>query len=286
MKDLSSPQSNLEHQYAKSTSLSLTKKRSDHGYAKSSSSSSTKKNKKIDIVDPKQRKLSFAKVPSLHKVEATSLSSDSDEPLSSIKSNEDNTTASNFVKKSDHSMNGTAQKSPNKSPNKKLAPILPKEVEVLPLHSPNNESKKRLGFFPKHEKAPAVIPSTGCQRITKQSEESSLKGQKHEKKLVNTKKVKQIKNKSSPLKKKHTPGSGKKLKKEVMTLSTDSDSDLDVPLSKLKTSPKFKSKSKSPLKSLKSMKKMSLTERSPKVKISHSKSPKIKGKVRHCFCFA
>ena len=283
MKDLSLPHSSLEHQYAKSTAATAlgTKKNADHGYAKSSTASSTKKTKKLEVLDPKQRKLSFTKVPPLHKTDVTYISSDSDEPLSAIKSVESITLGAKLEKINDHAVNGLEKKLGSKSPVKKLSPGLKTEILVLPSSNlPVDEDKKKLVLSPKAKKVPTLIQAPGFSRKANKKRESTNEDQKNvKKKLSNCKKHGSVGNEPSSSKKLQTPGAGRKLKKGFITLSSDSDSDLDIPLSKLKTSPKSSDK-KQQMKSVKSKKKLSMTERSPKVKISHSKSPKIKDKVR------
>ena len=277
MKDILLSDNSAEHQYARSSSSTplVAKKTSDHGYAKSTASS-TKKLKKLGVTDPKQRKLSFAKVPSFHKV--TYVSSDSDEPLSSMKSTE-NSTLGGKSEKGSHPVNGLEQKVAIKIPVKKVSTSLPTEVSVLP---PTNLSTLMDGrnLSPKAKKVPTLIKSPGFSKKAGKTKEIILEDQKEKKKkLSNGKKLISLKDGPSSLKKKQSPDSGRKQKKELISLSSDSDSDLDVPLSKLKASPKSNSKQQQ-VKNSKSKKSLSMTERSPKVKISHSKSPKSKDKVR------
>ena len=280
MKDLSLSHNRLEHHYAKSSSTPLlAKKDSDHGYAKSSAHSSTKKVKKAEVIDPKQRKLSFAKVPSLHKVEVTYVSSDSDEPLSSIKSVEANSLGRASDKSSNHSVNGLKDKVTSKSPVKDLPPG---DVAVLPSNLQKDGDSKKIGLWPRPKKTPTLIQSPGFSRKNSIKKGVLMDGDKEEKKkkkkVSSGKKLSLVKKESPSTKKRLTPDSGKKHKKGLIPLPSDSDSDLDVPLSKLKTSPKSDTK-KYPVKPLKSKRSLSMSERSPKVKISHSKSPKIKEKV-------
>lgn len=275
MKHVTVPLSITEPQYAKpnnSTALGA-KKSFDHGYAQSSSK---KKSKKAEEVDSKQRKLSFAKVPSLHEV--SYVSSDSDEPLSSIRSSED--AAASLTKTTGHSINGMEVEPSSGSPVKKISSHSPKKFVALQAN-PSKIEEKKIGLFPKQKKMPTLISSPGASKKSSPKkdfspESAKCKDQKSEKKkFANGKKVTPVK-KKSPMVKKGSTGSGKKPKKALVTLSSDSDSDLDLPLSKLKTLPKLSKK----LKISKSMNSISATERSPKVKISHAKSPKMKDKVK------
>ena len=262
MKDLTLPPSKVES------------KPPDHGYAKSASISTKKAKKHEVVVDPKQRRLPFAKVPASQTSVTTYVSSDSDEPLASITAAEGNSVSS--MKKSAHSVNGVEHKH---SPLKQLDKCSKDKVEVVPSKSLEDKAKERKVSSPKFTKSPSLIPSPDISKKSSQAQNPlSIKaGEKKEKaklkKLSNGNKVK----KSTQSKKKEPNRSNKKMKKVVVALSTDSDSDLDVPLSQLKASPKQKKKPK--IKNVKSVNSTAMSERSPKVKISHAKSPKSKDKV-------
>lgn len=261
MKDLTLPPSKVES------------KPPDHGYAKSASISTKKAKKHEVVVDPKQRRLPFAKVPASQTSVTTYVSSDSDEPLASITAAEGNSVSS--MKKSAHSVNGVEHKH---SPLKQLDKCSKDKVEVVPSKSLEDKAKERKVSSPKFTKSPSLIPSPDISKKSSQAQNPlSIKaGEKKEKaklkKLSNGNKVK----KSTQSKKKEPNRSNKKMKKVVVALSTDSDSDLDVPLSQLKASPKQKKKPK--IKNVKSVNSTAMSERSPKVKISHAKSPKSKDK--------
>ena len=293
MKDTTLVEQKPEHSYAKASSSAsnVIKKNQDHGYAKSSSLS-LKKHKKHEIIDPKQRKLSFSKLPAKPKVQEVTLSSssDSDEPLSSVKNNNDSSSPVGkmklltFTKRSPPKPTLVSKKTAEGQSKKTLHNKLKDGV------SPKVSKKKKVGKSPSSK---GKEKSKEGKTKLKVSSASKVKGDSA------LKKAKKLKSpKKSSTKKSKTNGALSGSKKIKIDLSSDSDSDLDIPLSQLKNSPKFKNSPKikltpklssehgssphkkgGPSASAMALKVLSQTERSPKVKISTVKSPKLILKV-------
>lgn len=287
-----------EHSYAKASSSAsnVVKKNQDHGYAKSSSLS-LKKHKKHQIIDPKQRKLSFSKLPAKPKIQEVTLSSssDSDEPLSSVKNSNDSSSPVGKMK-----LLTFTKKSP-------IKPTLIAKKVVEGQNDVSFKNKAKDGTSPKVHKKKKREKSPSSKGKEKKKEgktklkilsSSKAKGDSSPKKA---KKLKSPKKKSST-KENKTNGVLSSSKKVKIDLSSDSDSDLDIPLSQLKNSPKFKNSPKikvTPKLSSKhglslhkkggssasamALKVLSQVQRSPKVKISTVKSPKLKLKVSSYF---
>ncbi|XP_065072272.1 tyrosine-protein kinase BAZ1B-like isoform X2 [Rhopilema esculentum] len=279
MKDISVPQTNPEHGCSKHSPSSSTfsKNSVDHGYAKLSSS---KKSKKLSIIDPKQRKLSFAKIPSIkhsEKIVIDSSNSESDEPLALFK-NGKSIDPTKKVTETDESSKNTIGSVTETTRNGSLDATLSKKVggniEQLPA-SPKKSKKETIGSeaFATHKNS---SPSKMANCNSKKKDSCA---------------------KMKPFKADGKRENGLKLSKKSAKINvpSDSDSDLDVPLSQLKNSPKFKKSEKAKLiapshlkkdhtkkkfsKSAEKLKKLSHCERSPKMKISHAKSPNMKNKV-------
>eukprot|EP00794_Sanderia_malayensis_P016840 gene16840-18539_t len=164
----------------------------------------------------------------------------------------------------------------------KCPPVSKKDQEMV--ISSDSDSDEPLSVIKKTLNSPSVEKNI----ISKKNSPSAKKltSSKDKQSLSPSKKGKE-KNELSQIKK-STPKSqivnGKT--KDVMQVLSDSDSELDIPLSKLKDSPNFKIKtpSKKPIftdrsNSAKVLKSLATSDRSPKVKISCAKSPKIKNKA-------
>ena len=292
MKDTILVEQKPEHSYAKASSSASTfiKKNQDHGYAKSSSLS-LKKHKKHEVIDPKQRKLSFSKLPAKPKIQEVTLSSssDSDEPLSSVKNNNDSRSPVGKMK-----LLTFTKKSPPK-------PTLVAKNAVEGQSKKTLDNKLKDGVSPKISKKKKVGKSPSSKGRQKKEGKTKLKVSSASKVKGDSalKKARKLKSpKKSSTKESKTNGALSGSKKIKIDLSSDSDSDLDIPLSQLKNSPKFKNSPKikrtpklssehgpSPHKkggrsaSAMALKVLSQTERSPKVKISTVKSPKLILKV-------